>query len=80
MKRWLWGGIAGLVAGGAVAIPMTILDWRLNPAGLFHDEDGTNWFVVMETMFSWFWGVALAAMLLTVAVWTLVKRYRGRPL
>jgi hypothetical protein len=38
-----------------VAATMTGLDWRKNPEGLFHGPGGTDWVIVRETFFSWFW-------------------------
>jgi len=48
-----------MLAGLAVAIPVTVADWRLNPGGLFHGPGGTQWNVVGQTAWSWFWPVAL---------------------
>jgi len=52
---------AGVVLGCIVATVMAIADWRLNPGGIFHDSQGTNWDVVMETALSWFLPVASAS-------------------
>ncbi len=57
---------------------MTIADWWLNPAGIFHDERGTDWAVVFETAGSWFWPVFLATFLLAVVIHILVSRVRNR--
>ena len=61
--------VIGIALGIFVAAIMTTLDWRLNPSGIFHNEQGTNWAVVFETAFSWFLPVTLtasAAMILLV--------------
>lgn len=49
---------AGIVAGVLVALAMTGNDWRLNPGGVFHDAEGTDWRIVGETALSWFLPVA----------------------
>jgi len=69
-----WGVLAGL----AVALPVTALDWYANPSGLFHGEDGTRWPIVWETAWSWFWPVAgaAAAVVAPVQAWW---RLRARP-
>lgn len=67
-RSWYCGAIVGLLAGLVVSVPMTIADWRLNPAGIFHNEQGTNWTIVAETALSWFWPVALVALATTVLV------------
>jgi H+/Cl- antiporter ClcA len=78
-RSWVIGIYVGLAAGLLVAAAMTILDWRANPSGLFHDESGTNWLIVGETALSWFWPVALAALLITVAVYAALTVLRPRP-
>lgn len=78
IRSWLWGCLVGSIAGLVVAVPVTIADWRLNPSGLFHNAQGTNWGVVTETALSWFWPVALIAFILTVVVQSLIARVRSR--
>ena len=53
-KYWILGVVIGAVVGVVVALVMTILGWRLNPDGIFHNENGTDWTVVAETAVSWF--------------------------
>ncbi len=53
--------VIGIALGIIVATIMTTLDWRLNPSGIFHNEQGTHWEVVFETAFSWFLPVTMAA-------------------
>lgn len=66
------GVLGGAGAGLAVAAVMTFLDWRLNPAGIFHDAGGTRWDIVLETAWTWFWPIALvAASALTVILFAL---------
>jgi hypothetical protein len=78
VRSWFLGVVVGWLAGLLVAIPMTIADWRLNPAGIFHDEGGTDWVVVAETAFSWFWPVALIALIATVAVQAWLTRGQAK--
>ena len=72
------GVIVGFISGAVVSIPITFVDWRLNPSGLFHDEHGTNWAVVAETFWSWFWPVALGALATTMVIcyWLAVRATR----
>ncbi len=65
-KYWVIGVGVGAVVGLAVASAMTILDWRLNPGGIFHDAESTDWAIVSETAASWFLPVAAAV---TVLAW-----------
>ena len=62
------GTIVGLLAGLVVSAVMTFADWRLNPAGIFHNEQGTDWATVMETALSWFWPAALIALVVSVTL------------
>ena len=75
-RSWLVGAIAALLAGLIAAVPMTIADWRLNPSGIFRTEHGTNWTIVAETAFSWFWPVALVVLVVTVIVHSWIPRDR----
>lgn len=75
-RSWYFGAIVGLLAGLLVSIPMTIADWRLNPSGIFYDEQGTNWAIVAETVLSWFWPVALIVLVATVFVHSWISRGR----
>ena len=77
-RSWYLGAIVGLTTGLLVSIPMTISDWRLNPSGLFHNEQGTDWAIVTETAFSWFWPVALVALVATVIIHSWISRPRER--
>ena len=60
--------IAGFGTGLVVSAVMTFMDWRINPSGIFHDEQGTDWTVVAETALSWLGPTAVAAFLVTAAV------------
>jgi hypothetical protein len=57
---------------------MTFLDWRENPAGLFHDQSGTDWRVVLETAVSWFVPVALVTIFPAFIVFSFVARKQSR--
>jgi hypothetical protein len=69
--------IAPALALSAVA---TIVDWKMNPHGLFHDSSGTNWDVTLSTAWSWF----VPALALFFLLWTAgvilyqCARIRGR--
>lgn len=77
-RVFLAGSAAAVVAGLLVAIPMTVADWRLNPSGIFHNEQDTQWTVVAETALSWFWPVALLALIVSVAIHVRIARMRSR--
>jgi hypothetical protein len=78
---WIRSVTIGVAVGLVVASVATILDWRRNPGGVFHDGGTTHWAVVLETGWSWFYPVAALA---AVAVWlafgarALVKRGGAR--
>lgn len=67
----------GFLVGLVVSVVMTFLDWRLNPAGLFYDESGTDWAIVTETAFSWLWPVALVTFLAIAMILHLITWIRG---
>ena len=71
-RIWLSGIVLGVFASAILSAVMTYADWRLNPAGLFHDDQGTNWPIVWETAVSWFVPTIPAAVILSVAVLYLV--------
>ena len=72
-RIWIWGAALGVVASLVLAGVMTYADWRLNPAGIFHGEQGTNWTFVRETFISWFVPTIPAAVILAIAVLFLVS-------
>ena len=71
-RIWLSGIALGLVASAVLAMVMAYLDWRLNPGGIFHGEDGTNWQFVWDTAISWFVPSIPAAVILSVALLFLI--------
>jgi hypothetical protein len=76
-QTWKLATVIGLLTALGVAAAMTIMDWRRNPGGIFHNELGTDWIVVAETAFSWLWPVALLASLTTAIVLYAVAWLRG---
>jgi len=62
------GGTVAIAIGVAVAAAFTISDWKLNPAGIFQDEAGTHWDIVLETAMSWFLPVVLIVLPLATAL------------
>ena len=67
-RSWIIGGSVAVVLGLAVASYFAFVDWRLNPGGIFQDESGTDWKVVLETAVSWFLPVALIVFVLATAL------------
>lgn len=53
-RYWILGVVIGVAVGLIAAFIMTFLDWRLNPGGIFHNAQGTDWTIVIETAVSWF--------------------------
>ena len=64
----------GLLAAVLIAAPFTAIDWYQNPGGIFRGVGGTNWQILWETAFSWFWPCAL----LTVPVALFLKLWLAR--
>ncbi len=67
--------LPGCAIGLVVALGMSYVDWRHNPAGIFHIEHGTDWGTVLDTAISWFLPVAFVATALSIAVLS----WRARP-
>ena len=69
IPQWLTKGVAVgfLIALIISAIP-TGMDWYANPAGIFRSENGTNWSIVFETLFSWFWPLFIVFVAASMAV------------
>ena len=64
----------GVVLGAVVGAVMSIVDWRLNPGGIFHDSQGTHWNVLLETALSWFFPVAVASFVVAAIGLFLLRR------
>jgi len=75
LKQSILAVVAGSVLGLTCATIMTTLDWRFNPAGIFHDAQGTHWNIVWETAISWFVPVALLSTILAALSIFLILRY-----
>ena len=73
-KKWLKGFGIGAVVGFVVAATATFMDWRVNPAGIFHNAGKTNWAFVWETAVSWFVPVAAAVTVAALLVLYVVSR------
>jgi hypothetical protein len=69
----------GVAFGLIVASVMTFLDWRLNPGGIFHDAQGTDWGIVSETAVRWFTPIAAAMGGVAAVVLFLLSRRKQRP-
>lgn len=69
------GGPAG-IAGLLVSVLMTFLDWRQNPGGIFRGAAGTDWAIVVQTAWSWFWPMAVlfAALAAPVVIFWLRRK------
>ena len=76
IRSWLLGGIVGSFVGLMVAVGMTFVGWRQNPAGLFHSDQDTHWDIVFETALSWFWPIAIIVLVLTVVAHSWIMRGR----
>ncbi len=77
-RSWYFGAIVGLLTGFLVSVSMTFADWRLNPSGIFHNEQGTDWAIVTETALSWFWPVALVSVVATAFIHAWISSVRAR--
>ncbi len=73
-RSWILGALIGTAVGFVVALAMSYVDWRHNPQGIFHNELGTNWDILLETAVSWFVPVALLAAVLSIAVLSWLSR------
>ncbi len=78
VQTWKLATIAGLLAGLVVSAAMTLVDWRLNPAGIFHNSNGTNWTIVTETALSWLVPVAVVTLLAIVVVLCFIDWIKSR--
>jgi H+/Cl- antiporter ClcA len=67
-KSWIIGSAVGVVVGLVVAASFTFADRRLNPGGIFRDENGTRWGILLETGLSWFLPVALLVFIVVTAL------------
>jgi len=77
-RAWQLAAVVGLLVGLVVSAVMTFVDWRHNPASIFHNESGTDWTIVAETALSWLGPVALVTFLATVIVLCSIAWIRSR--
>lgn len=71
LKQWMLGLVIGLTAGLLVGGYYAYTDWQLNPGGIFHNEQGTDWGIVIDTVTSWWlpiaaWGTGITWVVLFV--------------
>ena len=76
LRPWVIAVAAGTCLGSTVAAVMTYLDWRMNPGGIFVSAGQTDWAIVRETAFSWFWPVAAIASVAALLILLLASRLR----
>ena len=81
LKHWLYGILVGVLASALISGIMAYENWRLNPSGIFYNEEsGTNWAFVWDTFFSWFWPllpvlVIMSLLVMMLSVW--IKRRKN---
>ena len=68
INHWVLGLVIGLTTGLLTGGHFAYTDWCLNPRGIFHSDEGTNWKFVMETVTSWWLPVAGLVWLLSWVV------------
>lgn len=59
IKHWVLGLVIGLTVGLLTGAYYAFSDWKLNPGGIFHNDQGTQWDIVMETVTSWWLPVSV---------------------
>lgn len=78
-KFWIIGILSGLITGMVVAGIMTYQNWQLNPSGIFHNAEGTNWAVVWETALSWLLPVWALGSALVLIILLIISRLKSKP-
>jgi hypothetical protein len=72
LKSTRFGLLFGAIVAVILSSAMTLWDWLENPGGIFRGPDGTQWDVVLETLYSWllpgFVGAAFVALLCHLAL------------
>ena len=58
----------GLLLAALIAAPFTAIDWYQNPGGIFRGSGGTDFQILWETAFSWFWPSALLTVPLAIVI------------
>jgi hypothetical protein len=59
LKSVCVGICAGILVAFLVATLPTAINWYDNFGGIFRSDSGTDWSIVFETWFSWFWPVVI---------------------
>lgn len=76
-KTFFAGTGAGILGALLLAAIPTVIDWYGNPADIFHSDSGTNWGIVFETWFSWFWPIAILLVPVALLVHSWVSNRRA---
>jgi hypothetical protein len=71
------GTRSGIVIAFLFAAIPAAIDWYNNPGAIFRTEAGTDWAILAETWFSWFWPAALLAVPTAVPVHAWRAHRRG---
>lgn len=77
MRSWVFGLIAGACIATVVTVVITAWEWLENPAGIFHDANGTNWQFIMATAISWLIPTFMHATVVAAAIhllWGFIHR------
>ncbi len=69
----IFGILSAFIIGVLVGAIATLIDWRENPSGIFHDDTGTHWNFVFDTFHSWFWPTCF----FTCPIITLIRFFIG---
>jgi len=72
-------GLLCLLVVSLVSTYFAYDSWKVNPGGIFHQADtGTNWGLVWETFFSWFWPLLPAVLAPALILFWILSRNRKR--
>jgi uncharacterized membrane protein len=69
-----WALLVALIG----SIVPTFIDWRLNPGGIFRGSEGTNWGVVVETIWTWFWPLFLVIVPIAVLLYAWLEHRKKK--
>lgn len=78
-KFWWFGIAVGTVVSLTITLIVVIWEWLENPAGIFHNGNGTNWNFVLDTAISWFVPTFIhVAVIAAIAhlLWSAIRRRR----
>ena len=65
---WRNAALFAVILATIVAGIVTLIDWVINPDGVFHGGLGTDWGVVWQTWSSWFLPALAVIAVITFAV------------